>query len=156
MLETSPQFVCFNFRCQFTSHRRQISDKKAKRNVSAKCSIAENVQNVKFLHLHQKQIEIIKDQKKESKRRKRNVFSVQQENLSASIFLLPCFFLHIRSYLYYLCFFPPTYKLMCLLPLFCYPYSLIFTVFNSIIIPTLIARFSRVDGLPMFGKCTTM
>ena len=83
-----------------------------------------------------KQIEIIMDQKKESNRKKRNVFSVQQENLSASIFLLPCFFLQIHSYLYYLCFFPPTYKLMCLLPLFCYPYSLIFTVFNSII-PTL-------------------
>lgn len=55
-----------------------------------------------------KQIEIIMDQKKESKEEeKRNVFSVQQENLSASIFLPYVFFSHIRSYLYYLCFFPP-------------------------------------------------
>jgi len=75
----------------------------------------------------------IDDQKKEIK--VKEMYFLYNKRIYLPQFFLPCFFSHIHSYLYYLCFFPPL-ELRCLFPLFCFLYSLIFTVFNSII-PTL-------------------
>jgi len=110
-------------RCQFTSHRRQISDKKAKWNVTAKCSIAENVQNVNIFAFVSKKFEISEERKK--LKFLKNVFSVQQENLSASNFPPHnrIFFSPIRSYLYYLYFFPTfRIKMSFFPPYFVFPY----------------------------------
>ena len=117
--------LIFCYRCQFPSYRRQISDQKAKRNVTAKCSITENVQNVKSLHLYQK----TSRRSEEIKVKKKCIFCTTREficlNFSPIFALTP-----ILSV-----FFPPL-ELRCF-PLFCFLYySLIFTVFNSII-PTL-------------------
>ena len=119
----------FYFRCQFPSYCRQISNQKAKRNVTAKCSITENVQNVKSLHLYQKT-----SRRSEESKVKKEMYFLYNKRI-----YLPQFFSHIRSYPYIICVFP-TFRIKMFVPLFCFLYySLIFTVFNSII-PTLICE----------------